>query len=467
MVRTNRIIAVFGLLALAGLAWAAPGPPANVSDVLAERVRGGGPDKIDVIVTFRTPPGHLERSEVARLGGRVKHEFESIPGIALSLPAKAVEQLARRPNVEWVTLDMPVQLHGKPSKDGGGDPGGTDGGGSPADSHSDLDSRVKHAVNFVANDNFTGDKWGHGTHVAGIIAGSGASSKRALYQGLAPGAEIVDVRVLEQAGSGFTSDVIAGVDWVIANKDAHGIRVLNMSLGHTIVESVATDPLVLAVEQAWEAGIVVVVSAGNLGRDGYSTITSPGNSPRVITVGSMTDYGNKDKSDDIVSTYSSRGPTLGDHYVKPDLLATGNKVVSLRSPGSALDLALPENRVDSAYFMLSGTSMAAPKVAATVALMLEQDPSLPPDTVKARLMRSAYKPTIGDVFSTGAGLLNIAGALADTGWTDYAASPKALPDEATGTMTFENTGVLWGAEEWSQAYMWSDTVLGEIAIWGD
>ena len=122
-------------------------------------------------------------------------------------------------------------------------------------------------------------------------------------------------------------DVIAGIDWVVANKDTYDIRVMNVSLGHTINEYAQLDPLVQAVEQAWQAGIVVVASVGNHGRDGYFTVTSPGNSRRVITVGSLTDYRNTDPTDDMVSSYSSRGPTPLDHYAKPDLIAPGNRII--------------------------------------------------------------------------------------------------------------------------------------------
>jgi hypothetical protein len=130
------------------------------------------------------------------------------------------------------------------------------------------------------------DPYGHGTHVAGIIAASGESSKHA-YTGVAPGARLVNVRVLDENGGGTTTGVIAGLEWVIANKNTYGIRVVSMSLGHPIFEPPAKDPLVLAVERAWEAGLVVVCSAGNWGTYGHFTVTSPGNSRRVITVGSL------------------------------------------------------------------------------------------------------------------------------------------------------------------------------------
>ena len=195
-------------------------------------------------------------------------------------------------------------------------------------------------------------------------------------------------------------DVIAALDWILVNGASHGIQVVNLSLGKAVEESVVYDPLVKAAEAVWDAGFVVVASAGNYGRDGHFTITSPGNSRKVITVGSLTDNGTGDDfSDDYASTYSSRGPTVVDHVVKPDLVAPGNRLVAALSGSSKLAALLPGNVVACSategcaddYIALSGTSMATPVVAASAALMLQKDPTLSPATIKARLMRSAAK----------------------------------------------------------------------------
>ena len=244
-------------------------------------------------------------------------------------------------------------------------------------------------LSLVTSVDFVGagaaDEYGHGTHIAGIIAGDGSASDGA-YEGVAKGAGLVSVRVLDDEGKGLTSDVIAGLDWVLANQDTFHIGVVNLSLGGPITESALTDPLVHAVETVWEAGIVVVCSAGNNGQNGYGTITTPGNSPRVITVGSLTDWNDLDPLTHKVSSYSSRGPTIGDHFVKPDLLAPGNRIVSVRPFNTKLDFDFPGRRKQapgqsgSGHFELSGTSMATAVVSGAAALMLSADMSQTPVT---------------------------------------------------------------------------------------
>jgi serine protease AprX len=187
-------------------------------------------------------------------------------------------------------------------------------------------------------------------------------------------------------------------------------------------------------------------------------------------VGALNDQGTPVTADDTVTTYSARGPTRFDLVAKPDLLAPGNKIVSARSPGSYLDVLFPGRQVagdpaqpsDLQYFQLSGTSMAAPMVAGTAALMLQQEPGLNPGTVKARLMLSATKAAVGSPFATGAGALDILGALRSTGQVADAPSPKVSPDPTTGYMTFENTAVLWSNTSFSLMTLWPSAV-----VWSD
>ncbi len=207
--------------------------------------------------------------------------------------------------------------------------------------HTALGSRVVARVNLVSWEGpSTGDPYGHGTHVAGIIGGNTTAARyvtSAFTGGSAPAVKLIDVRVLGSNGMGYTSDVIAGIDWAIANREQHGIRVLNLSLGHPVSEPAAIDPLCRAVERAYAAGLVVVASAGNYGQTSTGApvlggITSPGNSPFAITVGAIDTAGTLTRSDDRVAPYSSRGPTAFDLAVKPDVVAPGTRLVVARSP---------------------------------------------------------------------------------------------------------------------------------------
>ena len=173
------------------------------------------------------------------------------------------------------------------------------------------------------------DDNGHGTHVAGIIAGNGASS-RGKYAGMAPEAKLIGVKALDQDGSGNTSDIISGIEWCIENQKTYNIKAINLSIGGTAQDSYSQDPLCRATSAAWRSGITVCVAAGNDGPDA-STINTPAINPNVISVGNLDDQGTVDTSDDILSDSSSRGPTI-DNLMKPDLLAPGTNIMSLR-PG--------------------------------------------------------------------------------------------------------------------------------------
>jgi serine protease AprX len=213
---------------------------------------------------------------------------------------------------------------------------------SGIDRHTALSGRVVASVDFTDRGGKGMDQYGHGTHVAGIVAaGAPKVDTGAEPVGMAPGAHLINVKVLDATGRGTASTVIAGLDWVVANKDRFAIRVVNLSLGMAPTQSWRDDPVCQAVERAVRAGLVVVASAGNYGQteDGRTIlggVTSPGISPFAITVGALRTNGTVDPSDDYVAPWSSKGPTSVDRLIKPDLVAPGSKVVSLMSPGSAL-----------------------------------------------------------------------------------------------------------------------------------
>jgi serine protease AprX len=290
--------------------------------------------------------------------------------------------------------------------------------------HAALDGRVVAHVNFVSDEpGASGDPFGHGTHVAGIAAGSRTAAvgvTPAFNGGSAPSARLIDVRVLGASGAGRTSDVIAGIDWVIDNKATYNIRVINLSLGHPVTEPSVTDPLCLAVARAVSAGITVVVSAGNYGltSDGAPVlggITSPGNSPLALTVGAIDTKGTIDSRDDEVAPYSSKGPARYELAVKPDVVAPGTRLVSLEAQHSFISTAYPQWHIGgggrNAYLRLSGTSMATAVVSGGVALLLNAEPSLSPAQVKmAMQMGARFMPDAGLV-GAGAGSVNFAQAL--------------------------------------------------------
>ena len=300
----------------------------------------------------------------------------------------------------------------------------------------------------IANDSaVTHDKYGHGTHVTSVAAGQYYGAKDAAgkdLSGVAPKANIYDVKVLNDYGFGTVSDALEGIQWVIYHAKEYNIRVLNLSLASNSAQTWQTDPLCIAARSATAAGITVVVAAGNfgmniLGKDYYGTISSPGNDPSVITVGSANFKDTLARSDDVVNNFSSRGPTRGsyvdaagvrqiDSLLKPDLVAPGNKIVGAAATASN---AVTWNTLASSYFsalvtplgfasyttgetqmVLSGTSVAAPAVSGAVALMLEANPGLTPPLIKAMLQYSAQPLPNANLLQQGAGLLNVDGAVA-------------------------------------------------------
>jgi serine protease AprX len=453
------------------------------------RIRGA----VDVLVRFRDLAGHRERSIVARFGGRVRRMHNG-GWISARLPRRQVRKLAQDPAVEQITSDEPIFATMEIGRATAGQPtsavaeSSLKGAGvtiavidSGVAQHAEIQTLVA-SVDLVGHYDPTFDPGrstdpnGHGTHVAAIMVGDGGHSQDHRLVGVAPEAGLVSLRVLDAQGRGVASDMLAALDWVLDHKDEYGIRVLNLSLGHPVYEPAAADPLVQAVEALWDAGVVVVCSAGNNGRDGYGTISSPCNARKAITVGALNDRNTLDPSDDTVATYSSRGPTAFDRVAKPDLLAPGNKIVAARSPWSHLDQAFPERRVADdpgvpdvkEHYEMSGTSMAAPMVAGAAALMLQQEPWLGPGTVKARLMRSARKVALGNPFVTGAGVLDILGALRTDGEVSHAPSPRVLPESAGGQLLVENTGVLWSNPAFALPVLWSDAMLwSETTSWTD
>jgi len=291
------------------------------------------------------------------------------------------------------------------------------------DWHDDL--AASHIARFVDFVNFQAvpyDDYGHGTHVAGILAGDGADSGGARH-GIAPGVSLLVEKVLDETGQGYISNVIAAIDYAIANRDTLGVRIINLSVAAPVSESYLVDPLALAAKRAVDAGIVVVTAAGNLGTDTdgtpqYGGIGTPGNAPWVVTVGASSHQSTTTIRDDVVAPFSSRGPTPIDSLAKPDLVAPGVGIESLADPSSTLFLTKPGARIwgtvttaSAPYLSLTGTSMSSPVVSGTIALMLQANPSLTPNMVKAILEYTAEARAEYDALTEGAGFLNARGAV--------------------------------------------------------
>jgi serine protease AprX len=346
--------------------------------------------------------------------------------------------------------------------------------------------RVSAFVDFVNGQLSPYDDDGHGTHVAGIIAGNGYDSN-GRNAGVAPDANLVVLKVLDGNGNGTISNVIEALDWVLANRQQYNIRVVNLSVGAAIHESYWTDPLTLAAKRLVDAGIVVVAAAGNLGHNAqsqpqYGGIGAPANAPWVLTIGASSTNGTTTRDDDTMASFSSRGPTYLDWNAKPDLVAPGVGTVSLASAGSMLyDLRvsalLPGTlpTIAMPYLSLSGTSMAAPVVSGTIAAMLQANPALTPNAIKAILQYTAQSYPDYDPLTQGAGFLNAVGAVrlarfyatAQPGqvvpaqdmwgrqliWGNHRLSGGVL-DPATNAFSL---GTTWGAAK---------TEAGDNIVWG-
>jgi serine protease AprX len=314
--------------------------------------------------------------------------------------------------------------------------------------HPDLSgnagSRVVAGTQFGSSLN-TDDENGHGTHVAGVISGSGAASN-GQYRGVAPGADLVNVKVSDMYGMTYESNLLEGLQWIYDNRSAYNIRVVNISINSTVAQSYHTSPLDAAVEILWLNGIVVVVSAGNNGTGtAPSVLYPPANDPFVITVGSTEDKGTSSLGDDSMAIFSAYG-TTEDGFAKPDLVAPGRNIVA---PLGSLDNAVfqlhPLFRVDDNYFRMSGTSMSAPMVSGTVALLLQDEPYLTPDQVKYRLKSTAngkwmaYNPS-----KAGSGYLDVYAAV--RGFTTRSAN-TGIP--VSQLLMTGSDPAAWGSVGWN------------------
>jgi serine protease AprX len=502
----------------------------ELSGLLTKAKQGSSKSEtVRVIVQYHETPTAAHYATMQNRGGRLNAKLHMINSAAFTIPVSALTALESDPEILSVTIDHPMNVMDDLTNSATGvasawNAGYTGSGVGVAvidsginDSHPDLWNANHTASRVVYHQDFTGtattnsagakyDLYGHGTHVAGIIGGNGSLSG-GQYEGVAPGVNLVDLRALDLNGNGSDSTVIAAIQEAITLKSTYNIRIINLSLGRGIWSSYTQDPLCQAVESAWKAGIVVVVAAGNYGRlsvngsNGYGTVTAPGNDPYVLTVGATKSNGSASASAQTLASYSSKGPTTYDHVVKPDMVAPGNDVVSLSAPGATLEAEFPAELVtgtdgNNDYFTLSGTSMATPAVAGAAALLLQEQSSLTPDQVKARLMKtsskmgltstSAWVPHLSqtftsfyDLFSVGSGLMNVQAAVSNTdlapATVGSALSPSVSYNALNGTvaLVYGNSvlapaSVVWGSSVvWGTSVVWgASTVSGSSVVWG-
>jgi serine protease AprX len=475
---------------------------------LKERAEHGNPNEIVRVIAELEYPGQKLPRDLARYA--VGIHLDLLNGEVFDVPNNKLKELAG--HVKQLHYDRPTKLHNYRTAVTVGarlaqDTLGLSGAGigiAILDSgvstwHDDLtnttatlfpygNQRVAKFVDFVNGRALPYDDNGHGTHVAGTIGGNGYDSNGE-KAGIAPKASLISLKVLDQDGKGTISNIIAALGWVANNAAAYNIRVVNMSIGARIYESYWTDPLTRACRALTDKGIVVVAAAGNLGKNEagelqWGGITAPGNAPWVLTVGASSTMGTLTRNDDTMAAYSSSGPTMVDFEAKPDLVAPGTGTVSLAVPGSTFYSTKAQYLLDGKvklgvkpYLTLSGTSMAAPVVSGTVALMLQANPTLTPNLVKALLQYTAQQYPGYSPLRQGAGFLNTLGAVRLAQYYRTVKAGDRMPVQKVWSQQ-----IIWGthkmkggiinpaANAWASTVVWGSArtmaTAGDNIVWG-
>jgi len=398
-------------------------------------------DEVSVIVRELAGTGNAPERAVTAFGGSVDRELGIIGGFAARVPADRLDALRAVPGVQSVTQDAGLALQSTDVESQAAQAGSLytianevtgasamwdagytgkgvdvaviDSGVVPVDGMA-APGKVVHGPDLTLEANTPAknlDTYGHGTNMAGIIAGRDSAARTSVsgdpsnFRGMAPDSRIVSIKVADAKGQTDVSQAIAAIDWVVQNRKKAGldIRVLNMSFGTDGVQDYLLDPLAYAAEQAWHKGIVVVVAVGNEGF-GTGKVNNPAYDPYLIAVGSSSSNGTATTADDVVSAFSNDG----DGTRNPDLVAPGEQVVSLRTPGSYLDSSYPAARIGERFFRGSGTSQAAAVVSGAAALLIQQRPGITPDEVKALLTGTAQPISAATAAQQGAGVIDLA-----------------------------------------------------------
>ena len=400
-------------------------------DLRDKKNRRHSGEKATVILQLSGAPSPQLNAFLNQNGVHLRQAFQNLPISVVDLPLDVLDNLEIFDEVSYISLDSELKAMGHVTSTTGADDAraqtstltGTGIGIAILDSgiytshkaflNSAGASRVTYSKDFTG-ENRTDDPYGHGTHVASLAAGVATAGSGSVWGGIAPNANLINLRVLNSDGAGSVSQVLSAIDWVLSNRTSFNIKVVNMSLGMPAISSYKNDPVCVATRRLVDAGVVVVAAAGNDGKDStdqkvYGTIHSPGNEPSAITVGASNSLGSDGRGDDVVTTYSSRGPTRSywtdltglkhyDNMIKPDLVAPGNKLIAAEAVNNLIVSTYPEldtgagpGKNNLKYMYLSGTSMSAPLTAGAAALMLQANPKLTPNMVKMILMYTAQQ----------------------------------------------------------------------------
>ena len=387
----------------------------KIDSRLLQKTRTLKDSKIKAIVFSKKNDVEVCKLYLEKKGIEIKHELPLINAYAVEVESGELEEMARSDLVEYISDDARMtsllniaaqEVGARIANDTGYTGKGVgiailDTGIYP---HQDLvrpKNRIVAFKDFINNRQTPYDDNGHGTFVAGVAAGNGYLSG-GKYRGIAPDASLIGVKVMDENGSGDSSDIIAGMQWVVNNKDKYNIRVLSVSLGAKPGSVTKFDPLAVAVDAVWDKGIIVVVAAGNSGPR-QNTITTPGISSKVITVGAVDDKRTIEYEDDKMADFSSRGP-VNRRLIKPDLVAPGVNIRSLATNKEYRGTRLEE--MSEPYRNMSGTSVSTPIVSGAAALMLSMNDNLTPDEIKKKFMKNTYKMKVSE-YAQGSGILDI------------------------------------------------------------
>jgi serine protease AprX len=475
------------------------------------------PDEFVSVIVQGIEPSQA-RSAIEALGGVVSRELSLIRAFTAVMPAGEALALSADPAVRWISLDAPIHSSSAfvsiPFKTGSTQPGkppprhpsgepdqeidvrslqssfnhavgaaqlwneapdftqGRDVTVAVIDSgsfrSSSLGKRLIGKMKFNQDGGSSDDRYGHGTFINALIAADGSDSA-GQYIGIAPRTNVISLRISDDTGRSLESDVVSAMQWVYDNRVAYNIRVVNLSLNSSEMQSYHSSPLCAAVEVLWANGILVVTAAGNSGTSG---LYPPANDPFVITVGAVDDRGSPNLDDDGMAAFSAYGTTeLGG--IKPEIVAPGVDLIAYLPDhhSLAINQEHPENRVSEDYFRLSGTSVAAAVVSGAAALLFESAPQLTPDQAKFRLMATADQDW--PAFSpekAGAGYLDIYAAVKST--TSQSANSGLLASQLLwqGNDPLIWGNVAWGSVSWGSV-AWGSVSWGSVAwgsdYWGD